>query len=116
MLPYATIKEAEAAVGRALTPAETLWFNYSANKSDYILYCHNILFLFLIFNVVPIPLAFVELTRSLGFDKFKIQPKVRLSSVEMWNCYKQVNRMFFLVVGPLQLVSYPSVKVRICVA
>ncbi|XP_030467610.2 methylsterol monooxygenase 1-1-like [Syzygium oleosum] len=110
MLPYATIEEAESAVGRGLTLAETLWFRYSAAKSDYFLYCHNILFLFLAFNLVPIPLAFAELTRSLGIDQHKIQPKVRLSFAEMWKCYKDVNRMFFLVVGPLQLVSYPSIK------
>jgi hypothetical protein len=29
----------------------------------------------------------------------------------MLNCYKDVMRMFFFVVGPLQLVSYPSIKV-----
>lgn len=112
MLPYATVEEAESAVGRALTLAETLWFRYSAAKSDYFLYCHNILFLFLVFNLVPIPLVFAELTRSLGLEQHKIQPKVRLSLAEMWKCYKDVNRMFFLVVGPLQLVSYPSVKVE----
>lgn len=111
MLPYATIDEAAAALGRNLTFAETLWFNYSANKSDYFLYCHNILFLFLIFSLVPLPVVFLELARSAGFDGYKIQPKVRLSFEEMFKCYKDVMRMFFLVVGPLQLVSYPSIKV-----
>ncbi|XP_021901914.1 methylsterol monooxygenase 1-1-like [Carica papaya] len=110
MLPYATIDEAAAALGRNLTFAETLWFNYSANKSDYFLYCHNILFLFLIFSLVPLPVVFLELARSAGFDGYKIQPKVRLSFEEMFKCYKDVMRMFFLVVGPLQLVSYPSIK------
>ncbi|KAF2298980.1 hypothetical protein GH714_029524 [Hevea brasiliensis] len=110
MLPYRSLDEAAATLGRNLTFAETLWFNYSANKSDYYLYCHNILFLFLIFSIVPLPLVFVELMRSTGFDKYKIQPKVKLSFPEMFKCYKDVMRMFFLVVGPLQLVSYPSIK------
>ncbi|KAJ9173476.1 hypothetical protein P3X46_016600 [Hevea brasiliensis] len=110
MLPYRSLDEAAATLGRNLTFAETLWFNYSANKSDYYLYCHNILFLFLIFSIVPLPLVFVELMRSAGFDKYKIQPKVKLSFPEMFKCYKDVMRMFFLVVGPLQLVSYPSIK------
>ncbi|KAK6130186.1 hypothetical protein DH2020_036102 [Rehmannia glutinosa] len=53
MLPYATVEAAETALGRSLTAAETLWLNYSAHKSDYFLYCHNIIFLFLIFSVFP---------------------------------------------------------------
>ncbi|KAJ6426718.1 hypothetical protein OIU84_022332 [Salix udensis] len=110
MLPYATLDEAAAALGRNLTVAETLWFNYSANKSDYYLFCHNILFLFLIFSVVPLPLFFISLWRSAGIDKYKIQPKVKLSPSEVFKCYKDVLFMFFFVVGPLQLVSYPSIK------
>lgn len=111
MLPYATLEEAATALGRNLTFAETLWFNYSAKKSDYYLYCHNILFLFVIFSVVPVPMVAIELLGFSSFDKYKIQPKVRLSSSEMFGCYKDVMRMFFLVVGPLQLMSYPSIKV-----
>ena len=111
MLPYATLGEAAMALGRNLTFAETLWYNYSVKKSDYYLYCHNILFLFMIFSVVPLPMLFIELMRPSGFDKYKIQPKVRLSFSEMLRCYKDVMRMFFLVVGPLQLMSYPSIQV-----
>lgn len=110
MLPYKTVAEAEAALNRTLTFAETLWLNYSADKSDYFLYCHNILFLFLIFSLVPLPLVLIELVRSSNFEKYKIQPKVKLSFPEMMACYKTVMKMFFFIVGPLQLVSYPSVK------
>jgi 4,4-dimethyl-9beta,19-cyclopropylsterol-4alpha-methyl oxidase len=91
--------------------AETMWFNYSASKSDYVLYCHNILFLLFIFSVVPLPLVFIEVLRWAGFDRYKIQPKVRLSLHDMLNCYKDVMWMFFSVVGPLQLISYPSIQV-----
>ncbi|KAL3583891.1 hypothetical protein D5086_014952 [Populus alba] len=93
MLPYSTLDEASAALGRNLTVAETLWFNYSAKKSDYYLFCHNILFLFLIFSVVPLPLFFTNLWRSAGLDKYKIQPKVKLSPSEEFKCYKDVTRM-----------------------
>lgn len=110
MLPYHALQEAEAAVGRTLTFAETIWFNYTHDKSDYFLFCHNILFLFLIFSLVPLPLVFLELKRSRDIDKYKIQPKVRLSPRDMFNCYKDVMRMFILIVGPLQLVSFPSIK------
>jgi len=111
MIPYQSLHEAEISLGRNLTFAETLWFNYSATKSDYFLFCHNILFLFLIFSLVPLPLVFLEIKRLYPFDEYKIQPKVRLSLHEMLNCYKDVLKMFFLVVGPLQLISYPSIKV-----
>ena len=111
MLPYETIQEASSALGRNLTTAETIWFNYSANKSDYFLYCHNIIFLFVVFSVAPFPLIFIELARLAGVDRYKIQPKVRLSRPEIFRCYKDVMRIFLLVVGPLQLVSYPSIEV-----
>ncbi|KAK8996651.1 hypothetical protein V6N11_081917 [Hibiscus sabdariffa] len=110
MLPFNTTGEAATFLGRNLTAAETFWFNYSARKSDYYLYCHNILFLFIIFTFVPLPFVFVEMMRSLGFGKYKIQPKVTTSLSEMFRCYKDVMRMFVLLVGPLQLASYPSIK------
>ncbi|KAI4311675.1 hypothetical protein MLD38_036552 [Melastoma candidum] len=110
MLPYVTISDAELSLGRTLTTLERIWFGYSKDKSDYFLYCHNILFLFLIFSLAPLPLLFAELSRISGFERHKIQPKVRLSLQEMLRCYRDVLRMFFLVIGPLQLVSYPSIK------
>lgn len=111
MLPYTSIQEAEAALGRGLTTAETLWFNYSATKSDYFLYCHNLLFLFLIFSIAPLYYIFLEVLFRNSILAYKIQPKVRLSLSDCFNCYKSVMRSFILVVGPLQLVSYPSIKV-----
>ena len=43
---------------------------------------------------------------------YKIQPKIKFSYSEVFGCYKEVMRMFILVVGPLQLVSYPSIQVE----
>lgn len=113
MIPYVTVEEASFALGRNLTWLETVWFDYSATKSDYYLYCHNILFLFLVFSLAPLPLVLVELARSASgwFDRYKIQPKVNYSLSDMFGCYKDVMKMFILVVGPLQLVSYPSIQV-----
>ncbi|CAH1451503.1 methylsterol monooxygenase 1-1 [Lactuca sativa] len=110
MLPYASLQDAETAIGRSLTAAETFWFNYSATKSDYFLYCHNILFLFLVFTIVPLFYVFIELLFSKNVIAYKIQPKVKFSFADNLNCYFDVMRMFLLVVGPLQLVSYPSIK------
>ncbi|KAL9242871.1 hypothetical protein vseg_016829 [Gypsophila vaccaria] len=110
MLQYKSVDDAETVLNRTLTYTETLWFNYTQNKSDYFLYCHNIAFLFLIFSLIPLPLIIAELINLVNVDHYKIQPKVKLSFGEIVGCYKKVMRMFFLVVGPLQLVSYPSVK------
>ncbi|XP_071702659.1 methylsterol monooxygenase 1-2-like [Rutidosis leptorrhynchoides] len=110
MLPYATLQHAETAIGRSLTAAETLWFNYTANMSDYILYCHNIIFLFLIFTIVPLFYILIEHLFRDYITAYKIQPKVKYSLYDNFKCYKDVMRMFILVVGPLQLVSYPSIQ------
>ncbi|KAF6168828.1 hypothetical protein GIB67_042135 [Kingdonia uniflora] len=111
MLAYQSLQEAELSLGRELTYAETIWFNYSANKSDYFLFCHNIIFLFFVFSLVPLPVLLMELKMSKkNVDKFKIQPKVRIPKADMFRCYKDVMMMFFFVVGPLQLVSYPVIK------
>ncbi|KAL0733831.1 hypothetical protein Bca4012_010041 [Brassica carinata] len=60
----------------------------------------------------PSPLLFVELARSAWFDRYKIQPKVKNSFSDMFRCYRDVMKMFFLFVGPLQLVSYLSIRER----
>ncbi|XP_021764731.1 methylsterol monooxygenase 1-1-like [Chenopodium quinoa] len=110
MLPYKTVDEAETALNRTLSYAETLWFNYSANKSDYILHCHNIIFLYSIFTVIPLPLVVVELLGVANIKRYKIQPKVRLSFAEIMSCYKAVMKLFFIVAVPFQLISYPAYK------
>ncbi|XP_059637579.1 methylsterol monooxygenase 1-1-like isoform X1 [Cornus florida] len=110
MLPYQSIEEAETSLGRNLSYAETVWFKYSANKSDYFLYCHNTLFLFFFYTILPLPYMFAELIRSKNIDKFKVQPKVKNSFSDMFRCYKAVMLTFVLAVGPLQLFSYPVIE------
>ncbi|RRT40130.1 hypothetical protein GW17_00057780 [Ensete ventricosum] len=110
MLPYATLEEAEAALGRTLTAAETLWFRYSARMPDYLLHYHNLLFLFVIFSLAPLPLALIELRLPAAVSPFKLQPKVRHSAASFFRCYKDVMRVFIFVIGPLQLTSYPTIK------
>lgn len=112
MLPYTTAAAAETILNRPLTYPETLWLKYSATKSDYFLYCHNLIFLFTVFTIVPLYYVFLEIFVK-NLQQYKIQPKIKLSFSEIFGCYKEVMRMFVLVVGPLQLVSYPSIQVRI---
>ncbi|CAA6662160.1 unnamed protein product [Spirodela intermedia] len=110
MMPYGTQAEAEAALGRALTAVEELWFRYSAQIPDWLLYYHNILFLFLVFTLVPLPLALLELKGFKPLDNYKLQPKARLLPAEFRRCYVDVMRVFIFVVGPLQLMSFPMIK------
>lgn len=104
MLPFGSMKEAEMAMGRPLTWAECVWFSYSAQMSDFWLYGHNIVFLRLVFSLVPLPLVFMELKSSKVLDRFKLQPKIRLPSNAFFKCYMDVMISFFFVVGPLQLL------------
>lgn len=61
---------------------------------------------------MPLYYLFLEFFFRKSIQSYKIQPKVNLGLSEVFRCYKSVMRMFILVVGPLQLVSYPSVKVK----
>ncbi|XP_021280155.1 methylsterol monooxygenase 1-1-like [Herrania umbratica] len=110
MLPYQTLDEAALVLERNLTLAEKLWYNYSADKSDFLLYSHNIFFLCLVFSLAPLPYAFIELSKSEDMAKFKVQTKINRSFSDMFKCYKAVMKKFIVVVGPLQIVSFPTVK------
>lgn len=111
MLPYKTLVEASDALGRELTLAETLWFNYSAKKPDFVLHCHNTLFLCLFYSIAPIPFALIELSGWKKLNKYKIQPSVKRSFWDMFKCYKDVMLTFIIAVGPIQFISYPTIKV-----
>lgn len=112
MLPYQTLEEAEEALGRGLSVAEKLWFKYSANKPDFVLHCHNILFLCFFYSLATLPYVFIELSRSNKLNKYKIQPKHTRTFSEMFQCYKFVMHTFLLAVAPLQLISYPTIQVH----
>ncbi|XVF73409.1 hypothetical protein PTKIN_Ptkin12aG0199400 [Pterospermum kingtungense] len=110
MLPYQKLEEAETDLGRNLTMAEKLWYNYSAEKSDFLLYNHNIIFMILVFSLAPLPCAFMELSQSKKTAKFKIQPNVKASFSDMFKCYKHVLKMLVFVSSPLLFLSFPAVK------
>lgn len=77
---------------------------------DYLLYYHNILFLFLIFTLAPLPLSLLELRGVKFLNKYKIQPKSRVAPSSVLECYKSVLKVFVFVIGPLQLSSYQTIK------
>ncbi|EFJ30871.1 hypothetical protein SELMODRAFT_170047 [Selaginella moellendorffii] len=110
MLPYSTAVEAQAALGRPLTFLETLWLQHTANRSDYFLYCLNIVYLFVNFTVLPLPTVILDVLKVRAFERFKLQPGVHTTISDALRCYKSVIWSFCTVVGPLQLLSYPMVK------
>ncbi|XP_050237350.1 methylsterol monooxygenase 1-1-like [Mercurialis annua] len=110
MLPYESLEEAQLAFGRNLTNGEKLWFKYSANKSDFILHYHNILFVIIFYSLLPLPYVLMELSGSKKMEKYKIQPKFKKSFSDMFNCYSYVIRSFLFVVGPIQVISCPTVQ------
>ncbi|KAH7662869.1 Methylsterol monooxygenase protein [Dioscorea alata] len=110
MLPYETMSEAAAALGRNLTADETLWFHYTATVPDYYIYYLTIVFLFIVFSLVPLPLIFVELCFPSIISGFKLQPKTHLPFSSVLRCYFSIVRVLILHVGPLQFFSYPAIK------
>ncbi|XP_016704428.1 methylsterol monooxygenase 1-2-like [Gossypium hirsutum] len=110
MLSYDNLEGVELALKRSLTVAKRLWFSYLAHKSDYILYTHNCLFVFLVFSLVPLPWALVELYWFYAVDRFKLQPRVKRSFPELFKCYKDVLHQFIFVVAPLIIVSFPVLE------
>ncbi|KAH7421000.1 hypothetical protein KP509_13G035600 [Ceratopteris richardii] len=114
MLSLSTIEEAQAAVGgRNLTTAEALWFRHTATVPDSWLYYMNVPYLFIIFNLAPLPALVMDaLARSLfpSLRRFKLQPSSFVPFSFVLHCYKSVMTVFLLVVGPLQICSYPLIK------
>nr|ADN03942.1 C-4 sterol methyl oxidase [Artemisia annua] len=110
MLPYSSLQEAETAIGRPLTIAETLWFKYSANKSDYVLYCHNIPLIFFLTTFSPLVYVVIEFLFPDYAASYKIQPKIKVSLYENFKMYLGVMRTFILLVVPILLASHPSIQ------
>ncbi|CAN1748012.1 Methylsterol monooxygenase 1-1 [Linum perenne] len=108
MLPYDSVEQATAHLGRNLTYAETLWFNYSSQKSDYFLYNHVIICVFLVYSLASLPIVLIQQFAS--FDKYKIQPNVHLSAAEIFKCYKHGALTFLFVLLPVELASYTLIK------
>ncbi|KAL6660751.1 hypothetical protein ACP70R_001786 [Stipagrostis hirtigluma subsp. patula] len=109
MIPYGTAAEAEAALGRAMTWAEAVWFQYSAAKPDYWLYCHTTFILLVVYTLAPLPLVLLERFAPGVVSPYKLQPKTRLTAAATLRCYRDAACMLFLSAGPLLFASYPAV-------
>ncbi|KAF3790251.1 Methylsterol monooxygenase 1-1 [Nymphaea thermarum] len=110
MLPFRSLEEAAASLGRPLTPAETLWFRYSATMPDFHIYAHSFFLLICVISLCPLPLVLMEAMGVSVLRRFKIQPNVRVPFARVVQCYRDVVAVLLLVVAPLQLTSYPLLK------
>ncbi|KAJ7524036.1 hypothetical protein O6H91_18G074100 [Diphasiastrum complanatum] len=110
MMQFRILEDAQAAVGRPLSPLETIWLNHTSNVTDFQLYCYNIVFLFIVFTLIPLPSVMLDVLRVRAFDKYKLQPGVHTPGSIAFQCYKDVMLTFIVVVGPLQISSYPVFK------
>ncbi|XP_037438459.1 very-long-chain aldehyde decarbonylase GL1-10-like [Triticum dicoccoides] len=111
MLPYTTASDAEAALRRTLTRAEAAWFRYTAAKPDYYLYYHTVAVLLAVYTLLPLMLALLELGAPAVALRFKLQPRgARLSPSGFLRCYTDTARFLLPLAAPVQLLSYPAVK------
>ncbi|KAJ0559046.1 putative 4-alpha-methylsterol monooxygenase [Helianthus annuus] len=110
MMPFTSLQEVETAIGRSLTRAETLWFNYTVNKSDYVLYCHNIPLVFLLSTLPPLFYLVMELIFPTYVASYKLQPKIKFSLYDKFTCYLGVMKTLLLTAVPMLLASYPLMK------
>ncbi|KAH7415422.1 hypothetical protein KP509_14G042900 [Ceratopteris richardii] len=77
MLPFSTLEEAEAKLGRNLTAADALWFRYTVATPDSWLFCMNALFLFVILNTTTLPSLLLNVLAQATFPylrRFKLRP------------------------------------------
>ncbi|CAO2187411.1 unnamed protein product [Urochloa humidicola] len=100
MIPYSTAAEAEAALGRALSPADCL------------LLWHNTLILFLVLTLAPLPLLLLERLAPSFAMRYKLQPQARRLSqqADVGRYFWDRASVFTLVIVSFQILSYPVVK------
>jgi plant 4,4-dimethylsterol C-4alpha-methyl-monooxygenase len=105
---YPTVADAEAALGRALTWAETMWYEYSAAMPDYWLYSHTTIIVFVVYTLAPLPLLLLETFVPALVLPYKLQPKVLLPPAVSLRCYTEA-AMFFVLALPSQIFFHPAV-------
>jgi hypothetical protein len=114
MIPYGTMQEAEAVLGRTMTWAEAAWFRYSAAMPDSWLMCHNAFAFAIVFLVVPLPLILLEQFAPAIALRYKLQPKVRpLPATAHLRNIVVGGRKMLLLYAPHQLMYLITFKVYV---
>ncbi|CAN6466563.1 unnamed protein product [Victoria cruziana] len=110
MLPFGGLEDAAASLGRPLTLAEILWFRYTANTPDHLIYTFVFFLSFCVLFLCPLPLAAVEVISPKFIYRFKLQPNVRTPFSRLLHCCKHVMTVFLVSIVPMGLVSFPFFK------
>lgn len=106
-----TLAGAKELLGRDLTGAETLWFNFTAGMPDYQLYSLTAILLMLMYPIACLPYFILDYLRLPFFEKYRLQPSVPHTPAATWHSLRSVMQTFLFVVIPLQVASYPFFKV-----
>ncbi|CAN6466560.1 unnamed protein product [Victoria cruziana] len=110
MLPFSSLEDAAASLGRPLTHAEILWFRYTATTPDYIIYACTFSLMFCVMVICSLPLAVIETTSPKLIAKYKIQPNVKIPLSRVLQCYKDVFLMQFIAIFPIEFAFVPFFK------
>ncbi|KAL2651413.1 hypothetical protein R1flu_019541 [Riccia fluitans] len=111
MMEYASVVEAEAALGRALSRWELKWFEWTADVSNFNLYMMNFVFLLIIYTIAPLPSYILDVYKVSRFEKYKLQPGVHNTKAAVIQCYKDTMKLFTFLVLPLNVASWPIFKI-----
>ncbi|KAG6547617.1 hypothetical protein Mapa_011066 [Marchantia paleacea] len=110
MIEFESVAHAEATLNRTLGAMELKWFEWTADVSDFHLYMMNFVFLLIIYTVAPLPSFFLDVYQISSFEKYRLQPGVHNTKSAAIKCYKDTMMLFFFVVAPLNVFSYPGFK------
>lgn len=111
MMPYGTAAEAEAALGRSLTWAESWWFRYSARMPDLWLMWHVALVFFVMYALVPLPLLLLQQLAPAFALKYKLQPQVKQASpIAILRYMRDSTGLVPFIIGPFAAIYSAAFK------
>lgn len=105
------ITELEYTLGRPLNWAEINWVKLTDGVEDFHLYCVTIILLLVFYPLANLPYLILEQIKHPFFEQYRIQGGSYNSNQSVWECFKDVMTTIVVVVGPLQVLSYPFFKV-----
>lgn len=111
MLPFSSLEEAAASLGRPLTHAEILWFRCTATTPDYLIYACTFSLMFCAMVICSLPLAVIETLSPKLIRRYKIQPNVKTPFSRVLQCYKDVTLMQLIAIFPIEFAFVPFFKV-----
>eukprot|EP00899_Mesostigma_viride_P018856 jgi/Mesvir1/26972/Mv20686-RA.1 len=93
--------------GQLLGPIESLYVTYTKGWSERDLYCLTFVIVVSAYVLGSLPFLILDLLRLPFFERRRLQPRVRNSTESIAKCVKSVLAIFFFIILPIQLTSYP---------